>query len=206
MNASVPIILVGAALIGPPASSQGGPRAAAPASAGLLPRGTEAVARDAPVRSAARVPFAADASGGPHPLRPRYGVRLGGVFAMVGAGATLQGASFSAQFDAERFFVDVTAELYAGEATHLAAVGTGAYLPLAQGDMAPYVGGGLKLASTRFGGKSACSPVPFAGAGVVLGRAGQVVARAELDWLQALGANDGGGGAGGPLLSFGLGF
>lgn len=181
--------------------------AAGSASAGPARPALGATAGPTPPRPVDQAPFAAEPVTGLRPLGPRYGVRLGEALALLGAGAgaRLHGGSAYAQFDAEGFFADLTAELYVGKATHLAAAGMGAYVPLASADLAPYVGGGLKLGYTRFSNESACSLIPFAGVGVVLGRAGQVTARAELGWFQVLTASGGRGDAGGPLFSFGLG-
>jgi hypothetical protein len=175
----------------------------------LVPLGARAAPSDRPL--------AADRSArqdGGRPL-PWFGLRLGGL-AAVGSAAddtpTGGGVSIYALFDGREFLADIAADVYVGDRTHLIALGLGAYYPFATSNVTPYLGGGLKVGWTRFGGDGTFGLVPFAAAGLVVGREGYVQVRAELAWFVALSREDradrpgAGARANGPMATLGLAF
>jgi hypothetical protein len=124
---------------------------------------------------------------GGRPL-PWFGVRLGGLFAASSASdgtPTAGGGGVYALFDGRDFLADVAFDAYAGDRARFFALGLGAYYPfaLARSNTAPYLGGGLKLGKTRFGGDGAFGMIPFLSGGVLVGREGYVQLRAELTWF-----------------------
>jgi hypothetical protein len=146
---------------------------------------------------------------------PWFGLRLGGL-AAVGSVAddtpTAAGASAYALFDGREFLADVTADLYFGDHARLVAAGLGAYYPFALANVTPYLGGGLKVGWTRFGGDGTFGLIPFAAAGLLFGREGYVQVRAELAWFVSLSREDradrpgGSSRSTGPLATLGLAF
>ncbi len=147
---------------------------------------------------------------------PWFGLRLGGVAAVGSAGGgtpTAGGGGAYALFDARDFLADVAADLYVGDQARLFALGLGAYYPFAPGNVTPYLGGGLKVGWTRFGGDGAFGIIPFAALGLLVGREGYVQVRVELAWFAALSREeradrpgDPGSRAHGPVATLGLAF
>lgn len=149
---------------------------------------------------------------------PWLGLRLGGLVAAGNLATdtpTAAGASAYALFDGREFLADVTADLYFGSDARLIAAGLGAYYPFVPANITPYLGGGLKLGWTRFGGDGAFGIIPFAALGVLIGREGYVQVRAELAWFVALSREDRAATAArpadsarshGPMLTLGIGF
>jgi hypothetical protein len=171
------------------------------------------VARAAPKDRALADDRTARQDGG-RPL-PWFGLRLGGL-AAAGSAAdntpTAGGASLYALFDGREFLADVTADAYFGDHARLVALGLGAYYPFAAAKITPYLGGGLKVGWTRFGGDGTFGLIPFATAGLLFGREGYVQVRAEIDWFVALSREDRadrpgqGARANGPMATLGLAF
>lgn len=147
---------------------------------------------------------------------PWFGLKLGGLIAansVRGNEPTAAGAGFYALFDARDFLGEVSLDLYFGKETRFVAGGIGAYYPFYEGNMTPYLGGGVKFGSTKFGGDGAFGLIPFLGGGMLFGREGYVQFRVDLAWFLALSReewterpNDPGTRAHGPILTLGLGF
>jgi hypothetical protein len=146
---------------------------------------------------------------------PWVGVRLGGLVALASTGGnqpSAGGGSAYALFDARDFLADVSGDLYFGGNARFLALGLGAYYPFLPGNVTPYLGGGLKVGWTRFGGDGVFGLLPFAAAGVVAGREGFVQLRAELTYFvctsrETVPGNTGPGTrASGPMLPLGIGF
>ncbi len=149
---------------------------------------------------------------------PWLGVRLGGLAALSSLAAdtpTAGGASAYALFDGRDFLADVGADLYFGSGSHLIAAGLGAYYPFVPANITPYLGGGLKVGWTKFGGDGTFGMIPFAALGVLFGREGYIQIRGELAWFVALSREDrpaqvnrsaDSARAHGPLLTLGLAF
>ena len=120
---------------------------------------------------------------------PWFGLRLGGLTAVGSAGDSTPnagGGGAYALFDGRDFLADVSADLYLGDHARMFALGLGAYYPLGVANIMPYLGAGLKLGWTRFGGDGAFGMIPFAAVGLLFGREGYVQVRAELAWFVAL--------------------
>jgi len=148
---------------------------------------------------------------------PWLGLRLGGATAAVssvgGNDPSAGGGGAYALFDARDFLADLSADVFVGEGVRFLALGLGAYYPFLPGNVSPYLGGGLKVGWTRFGGDGVFGMLPFAAGGVVVGRAGYVQLRAELAWFVATSREkradrpgDPGTRAHGPLATLGLAF
>lgn len=147
---------------------------------------------------------------------PWLGVRLGGLIAASSAGGNAPsggGGGAWALFDAGQFLADVSADLFFGPKTHFIALGLGAYYPLSRANVVPYLGGGLKVGWTKFGGDGAFGMIPFASLGVLFGREGYVQLRAEIAWWVAASREERkdlpgalGTRATGPMGTFGIAF
>jgi hypothetical protein len=121
-----------------------------------------------------------------------FGVRLGGISPLnPSSQSTGTGGGFFWQYDARRFLVDVSVDLYFGDRYHDTAVGFGAYLPITQGDVAPYAGLGLKYASTRFLGSWNAGLQPYLAGGLIVGRISTVQIRGEVAFFHDLFTNQG---------------
>jgi hypothetical protein len=120
---------------------------------------------------------------------PWFGVRLGGLAAVHSAGGDAWGAGgggFYALFDGRYFLADASLDLLFGSRTHFVALGLGAYYPFrSDGGWSPYLGGGLKLGWTRFGGDGTFGVIPFLAGGFVTNREGYVQVRGEFGWFVA---------------------
>ncbi len=97
----------------------------------------------------------------------------------------------------------------------MVAAGLGAYYPFLPGNVAPYAGGGVKAGWTRFGGDGTFGMMPYAAAGLLLGRNYYPQLRIELSYFVATsrervtaagGGGDGGVRAQGATATFGLAF
>ncbi|OFX22692.1 MAG: hypothetical protein A2V77_10775 [Anaeromyxobacter sp. RBG_16_69_14] len=147
---------------------------------------------------------------------PWFGLRLGGLAAVGSAGDSTPSAAGGggyALFDGRDFLADVAADIYLGDGARMFALGLGAYYPFAIANITPYLGAGLKLGWTRFGGDGAFGMIPFAATGLLFGREGYVQVRAELAWFVALSREertdrpgDPGSRANGPVATLGLAF
>jgi hypothetical protein len=146
---------------------------------------------------------------------PWLGLRLGGVVAAGSAAddtLTAGGASLYGLFDGHEFLADADFDVYVGDRARLIALGLGAYYPFAPTNVTPYLGGGLKVGWTRFGGDGTFGIIPFAAFGVLFGREGYIQVRAEVAWFVALSGEDRADRPGtsahanGPLMTLGLGF
>lgn len=115
-----------------------------------------------------------------------FGLRLGGITPLHPGGDTGTGGGVFWQYDSRSFLVDVSVDLFFGTDYHDTAVGFGAYLPLSRGNLAPYLGAGLKYAWTRFEGSHNSGLQPHLVAGGILGRLSSVQLRAEAAWFQDL--------------------
>ena len=164
--------------------------------------------------------LAADRSGRQEGGRalPWLGLRLGGLVAVNSLATntpTAGGASAYALFDGRDFLADVMADFYFGDDARLVAAGLGAYYPFLPANITPYLGGGLKVGWTRFGGDGTFGIIPFAAVGLLVGREGYIQVRAELAWFVALSHEDrpastarpgDSSRAHGPMLTLGLAF
>lgn len=166
---------------------------------------------------AAAPTFAADR---PDPLgdtrMPWLGVRLGGVIGLGSAsGGQPGGAGGGAYllFDERDFFGDVSVDIYVGDSVHFITAGLGGYFPFSHGNVSPYLGGGLKLGWTKFGGDGTFGLLPYAAFGLLMGRQGTVQLRAEIDYFVATASetrsdqpNSSGTHANGPIMTLGVAF
>ncbi|HVI76103.1 MAG TPA: hypothetical protein VM683_14045 [Anaeromyxobacteraceae bacterium] len=161
----------------------------------------EPIARQDPLREVARWPW--------------VGVRLGGVVALGSAGGGQPGGGGGGAyvlFDARDFLADVSADIFVGNSVELYALGLGAYYPFSRGNVTPYLGGGLKVGWTEFGGDGAFGMLPFGAFGVLMGREGYVQLRAELAYFVATSRETHPGDPGpgtrahGPMMTLALGF
>jgi hypothetical protein len=147
--------------------------------------------------------------------RPTYGFRLGAVTATSSVSTdnlTAIGGGGYALFDIPGLLADVSFDLYGGESrARMIAGGLGAYLPFGDGETVPYVGGGVKLGWTRFGGDGATGLLPYPALGLLLARSWSPQVRAELSWFFQTGTERRAAGgpafhANGPVLSVGMSF
>jgi hypothetical protein len=119
-----------------------------------------------------------------------FGVRLGAITPLnPGGQGTGAGGGIFWQYDARRFLVDVSIDLFSGDHYHDTAVGFGAYLPLTDADFAPYLGGGLKYASTAFLSSWNAGLQPYLAGGVIFGRISTVQIRGEVNYFHDLFTN-----------------
>lgn len=148
-------------------------------------------------------------------VSPSFGFRLGGVTAVSSASPdtlTAIGGGAYALFDIPDLLVDVSGDVFAGEdRARLVSAGAGAYLPLAPGETTPYLGGGLKIGWSRFGGDGTLGLHPFGALGVLIGRSWSPQIRLEVAWFFTTGTERRGPGfpsrhANGPVATFGIGF
>jgi hypothetical protein len=130
-----------------------------------------------------------------------------------GSDPSAGGGGLYALFDARDFLADVSFDTFVGDSVHFVAFGLGAYYPFLRGNVSPYLGGGLKLGWTSFGGDGVFGMVPFAAGGLVVGREGYVQMRAEISWFVAISREkradqpgDPGTRAQGPMATLGLAF
>ena len=147
---------------------------------------------------------------------PWLGLRLGGAIAVSSAGGndpSAGGGGAYALFDARDFLADVSVDAFVGDGVRFVAGGLGAYYPFFPGNVSPYLGGGLKVGWTRFGGDGVFGMLPFAAGGLLVGREGYVQLRAELSWFVATSREkradrpgDAGTRAHGPMATLGLAF
>jgi hypothetical protein len=119
------------------------------------------------------------------------GFRLGAITPVSPSAETGTGGGMFWLYDARSFLVDVSVDLYFGKGYHDAALGFGAYLPLLQTNVTPYLGGGLKYAVTRFDGSWSAGLQPHAAGGLLAGRLGTVQFRGEVAWFYDLFTNAG---------------
>jgi hypothetical protein len=150
--------------------------------------------------------------------RPSFGLRLGAVSAVSGAAPdslTAIGGGAYMLFDIPGLLAEASADLYGGESrSRMLAIGLGAYAPLdfgARSETVPYVGGGLKLGWTRFGGDGATGLLPYGAVGLLVGRSWSPQVRIEAAWFFQTGTERRADGfparhASAPMLTFGLGF
>jgi hypothetical protein len=115
-----------------------------------------------------------------------FGLRLGGITPLRPSLGTGTGGGVFWLYDARAFLVDVSVDLYFGSGYHDTAVGFGAYLPLTRGNLAPYLGAGLKYAWTRFEGSNNAGLQPHLAGGLLFGRLSSVQLRGEAAWFQDL--------------------
>jgi hypothetical protein len=146
---------------------------------------------------------------------PWAGIRLGGAWGLSSASAGTPGAGGGgayALFDAGDYLADVSLDLFFGDKSHLVDAGLGAYYPFSHENVAPYVGGGIKLGWTKFGGEGTFGMIPYAALGVVFGRTAFPQLRLELAYFVATSRERGptapgdGARASGPMMTLGLGF
>jgi hypothetical protein len=135
----------------------------------------------------ASLPAPAGAVGREHSTSaPWFGLRLGGLAAVgsVGGGTpTAGGGGAYALFDARDFLADFSFDLFFGSEARFVAGGLGAYYAFLPGNVTPYAGGGLKVGWTRFGGDGAFGVIPYAAAGLLVGRQYYPQLRVELSWF-----------------------
>jgi len=161
----------------------------------------EASVRQDPSRDSGRMPW--------------LGLRLGGVIGVGSASGGQPGAGGGGAyvlFDARDFLGDVNADFFVGDGVHFYALGIGAYYPFSRGNVTAYLGGGVKLGWTEFGGDGTFGVLPYGAFGVLMGREGYIQLRAELGYFVATsretkpGDTGAGTHANGPIMTLGLGF
>jgi len=124
-----------------------------------------------------------------------FDIGLGGVVYLDDAPVFMPGLNMSWLYDARSFMVEVGLGLWGlGSEDHAGfTLGVGGLLPLSEADLAPYVGGGLGLATVSLGSESAdTSMTGNAALGALLGRTRSVHLRAEVRY--AIGAFEHAGG------------
>ncbi len=171
------------------------------------------IAALAAVLALGSLPAPSGAAGHEHnPSAPWFGLRLGGLAAMgsVGGGTpTAGGGGAYALFDARDFLADFSFDLFFGSDARFIAGGLGGYYVFLPGNVTPYAGGGLKLGWTRFGGDGAFGIMPYAAAGLLIGRVWYPQLRVELSWFVNTSREERSGDqarATGPMLTLGLAF
>lgn len=114
-----------------------------------------------------------------------FGVRLGGLsFFGGGPDEMLTGAGIYGLYDARFALFDLSASIYGGGGSAYTAIDLGAYYPLTDGTLTPYLGGGLSLAHlSPDTGSSDGGLGVFAGGGLLLARTSSVNLRADLRYL-----------------------
>jgi hypothetical protein len=151
---------------------------------------------------------------------PRYlapvawGVRLGGLaaYGAPNSGRTAVGGGAYALFDARGLLADVSADAFAGRDATSVTGGLGVYWPALAGEnTSPYLGGGLRLGWTRFGGDGTFGLQICGAVGLLASRQWSPHVRLELAWFwNTMGERPSGGGADryahGPMATLGLGF
>lgn len=90
-------------------------------------------------------------------------------------------------YDARAFLAEVALEgytsnldAYRADRDRALTFGVGLFRPLSKGDVAPYLGGGLHYAITRFDGETGNGLQPRVAAGLLLGRLSDVAVRVEV--------------------------
>jgi hypothetical protein len=146
---------------------------------------------------------------------PWVGLRLGGAWGLSSAAGGTPGAGGGggyALFDAGDYLADLSLDLFFGDGARLVDAGLGAYYPFSHGNVAPYLGGGIKVGWTKFGGEGTFGMIPYAALGVVFGRTAFPQLRLELSYFvatareQSPAAPGDGTRASGPMATLGLGF
>jgi hypothetical protein len=122
-----------------------------------------------------------------------------------GGDVTATGAGVYWIYDTRHLLIDVSVDGYWGHHAQQLAAGFGGYLPLSQGNLAPYLGGGLRYAWTSYGHGWGSGIQPALSAGLMIGRLSNVSLRAQMDWWWNAFEN-GGRNANGPTWSFGVQF
>jgi hypothetical protein len=170
----------------------------------------------APLLALLLAPAAAPAAEGRshEQARSSYGVRLGAATALSSAASetlTAPGGGGVLLYDIPGLLLDVTFDLYAGEGARLVAGGFGAYYPFLEGETTPYLGGGLKLGWSEFGGDGAFGLIPQASAGLLIGRSWSPHVRLDVSYFFCTATEQRGPGfesrhANGVIATFGIGF
>jgi hypothetical protein len=135
------------------------------------------------------------------------GLRLGGLRATGTGGGDVSatGVGLYWIFDTRALLIDVAVDGYWGHQTQQLTAGFGGYLPLTQGNFAPYLGGGLRYAWTSYGHGWGNGFQPYLEGGILLGRLSSVSLRAQVDWWWNA-FDNGGHHANGPSLALGVQF
>jgi hypothetical protein len=120
-----------------------------------------------------------------------FGLRIGALLPMRRPGAERFGGPGGLglvwHYDAREFLAEVAFEGYTSnldawrpDRDRALTFGVGVFRPLSKGDVAPYVGGGLHYAITRFDGETGNGLQPRVAAGLMLGRLSDVAVRVEV--------------------------
>jgi hypothetical protein len=122
-----------------------------------------------------------------------FGLRLGGIraFATVDGDVGANGLGVYWFHDTRSLFIDVSVDGFWATETQQIVAGFGGYLPLTSGDFAPYAGGGLRYAWTRYGHGEGHGFQPYAEVGILLGRYSSVAIRGQIEWWVNTFATDG---------------
>jgi hypothetical protein len=170
------------------------------------------------VPTAASAASGASSRGSSKPARESaersFGLRLGAVTALSSAASgtkTAPGGGAYFLFDMPGLLLDVSADVFAGEGARLVGAGFGAYFPMIDDETTPYLGGGMKLGWSRFGGDGAFGLLPFGAVGLLIGRSWTPQVRIELAYFVATATERRGPGfasrhANGPIMTFGIAF
>jgi hypothetical protein len=112
------------------------------------------------------------------------GFRLGGLRATGtgGGDVTATGVGLYWLYDTRVLLIDVAVDGSWGHRTQQVTAGFGGYLPLTEGNFAPYLGGGLRYAWTSYGYGWGNGIQPYLEAGLILGRLSSVSLRAQVNW------------------------
>jgi hypothetical protein len=146
--------------------------------------------------------------------RSSLGVRLGAATALSSAAGetrTAPGGGGFVLYDIPGLLLDVSADIFAGESSRLLAAGFAAYYPFLEEETTPYVGGGVKLGWSRFGGDGAFGLIPHLSAGLLIGRSWSPQVRIDVAYFLATATERRDPGfesrrANGIIATFGIGF
>ena len=142
-----------------------------------------------------------------------FGLRLGATWFVERPGdhetKQLTGGGVFWLYDARSFLADVGIDYAAGGGNHLLSTGLGIYLPVARGNVTPYLGGGLDYAVAHTEGDTGAGLAFRAAGGVLVGRLSTVQLRFEAGYrVTAFGIKIDGDRRAiqGPFVTAGIGF
>lgn len=142
-----------------------------------------------------------------------FGLRLGATWFASRPGdretTRLAGGGMFWLYDARSFLADVGIDYAGGGGDHLLAVGLGVYLPFTQGNVTPYLGGGLDYALAHTQGDGEAGLALRGAGGVLVGRLSTVQLRFEAGYRVTTFRIKVDGDRGviqGPFLTAGIGF
>jgi hypothetical protein len=100
-----------------------------------------------------------------------------------GGQLALPGLALFWLYDARSFLADIAVGFHTNGDEGDFWVGLGAYYPFSRGDLAPFIGGGLRYAFTRYGGYGGSGMVAVLTGGLLLGRLATVQIRGDVSYF-----------------------